>query len=137
MRIIDQIFGVGKDLTTLQMMSRTLIVFLLAGILIRLAGRRSFGLHAPLDNIITIMLGAVLSRAIVGASPFLPVIASSACWCCSIVYSHMYRFTIPAFPNSHREKNNSCIKMENLSIGIWIRHWYAKKTFWKRFVKKR
>ena len=60
------------------MMSRTLIVFLLAGILIRLAGRRSFGLHAPLDNIITIMLGAVLSRAIVGASPFLPVIASSA-----------------------------------------------------------
>jgi uncharacterized membrane protein YcaP (DUF421 family) len=78
MEVIERIFGVGKDLTEFQMVSRTIVVFVIAFLLIRISGRRSFGLHTPLDNIITIMLGAVLSRAIVGASPFLPVIASSA-----------------------------------------------------------
>ena len=41
-------------------------------------------MHAPLDNIIGIILGAVLSRAIVGASDFLPVIGV----CTAIVLLH-------------------------------------------------
>jgi uncharacterized membrane protein YcaP (DUF421 family) len=78
MQWIVEIFGTGKDLTVGQMSARTVVVFIIALILIRISGRRSFGLHTPLDNIITIILGAVMSRAIVGASDFLPVIASSA-----------------------------------------------------------
>jgi uncharacterized membrane protein YcaP (DUF421 family) len=78
MEAINQIFGVGRDLSVLQMISRTIVVFVIALVLIRVSGRRSFGLHTPLDNIITIILGAVMSRAIVGASDFIPVIASSA-----------------------------------------------------------
>ncbi len=80
MELFFKIFGQGKDLNALQMGSRGVVVFLLALILIRLSGKRSFGIRTPLDNIIVILLGAVLSRAIVGASAFLPVIA-----CCFII----------------------------------------------------
>src|SRR5438045_2073419 len=77
MQILHSIFGSGKDLTILQMMARSVVVFIIALVLLRISGRRSFSLHSPLDNIISIVLGAVLSRAIVGASPFIPVIGSS------------------------------------------------------------
>jgi len=75
-----QLFGQDKDLTALQMSMRGITVFILALVLIRISGRRSFGLHTPLDNIISILLGAVLSRAVVGASPFIPVII-----CCLVI----------------------------------------------------
>ncbi len=77
MDTLMEIFGQGKDLNSLQMSCRGIVVFFIALLLIRISGRRSFGLRTPLDNIITIALGAVLSRAIVGASPFLPVMITS------------------------------------------------------------
>lgn len=76
MDLITTLFGQGKDLNTLQMGCRGIVVFIVALILIRVSGRRSFGIRTPLDNIISISLGAVLSRAIVGASPFIPVIVT-------------------------------------------------------------
>jgi uncharacterized membrane protein YcaP (DUF421 family) len=84
MHTIIDIFGQGKDLTILQMTCRSVVIFFVCWILIRISGRRSFGLHMPLDNIITILLGAVLSRALVGASDFLSVIVS----CTVIVLIH-------------------------------------------------
>jgi uncharacterized membrane protein YcaP (DUF421 family) len=78
------IFGDGKDLTIFQMTCRGLAVFFIALGLIRVSGRRSFGIRTALDNIISILLGAVLSRAVVGASPFLPVIFT----CLVIVLLH-------------------------------------------------
>lgn len=86
MQTLITLFGQGKDLTVLQMSLRGVVVFFIALLLIRISGRRSFGLHMPLDNIITITLGAVLSRAIVGASDFLPVIV------CSVVIVLLHRF---------------------------------------------
>jgi len=80
MEIFIKIFGEGKALNALQMGSRGAVVFFIALILIRIAGRRSFGLRTPLDNIITILLGAILSRAVVGASDFVPVIV-----CCFVI----------------------------------------------------
>lgn len=80
MHILIQLFGEGKDLNALQMSSRGVVMFFIALILIRISGRRSFGVRSPLDNIITISLGAVMSRAIVGASAFVPVVV-----CCFVI----------------------------------------------------
>lgn len=80
MEIIIRIFGEGKALNALQMSCRGVLMFMIALLLIRLSGRRSFGVRSPLDNIITISLGAIMSRAVVGASDFVPVIV-----CCLVI----------------------------------------------------
>jgi uncharacterized membrane protein YcaP (DUF421 family) len=77
MNLLNQIWGQGKDLNALQMSSRAIIVFIFCLILIRISGRRSFGVRTPIDNIIVILLGTILGRAVVGASPFLPIIVAS------------------------------------------------------------
>jgi uncharacterized membrane protein YcaP (DUF421 family) len=82
MDVITELFGEGKDLTALQMSLRTVVIFAITLILIRISGRRSFGIKTPLDNIIVITLGAILSRAIVGVSPFIPVVVASLVMVC-------------------------------------------------------
>jgi uncharacterized membrane protein YcaP (DUF421 family) len=82
MELLLKIFGEGKDLNALQMSSRGVVIFIIAFLLIRISGRRSFGVRTPLDNIITISLGAIMSRAVVGASAFVPVVA-----CCFVIVS--------------------------------------------------
>lgn len=76
---MDLIFGHGKDLTATQMCARSVIVFFICFLLIRISGRRSFAFKTPLDNVISIILGALISRVIIGASPFWPTVAASLC----------------------------------------------------------
>ncbi|HEY1077971.1 MAG TPA: YetF domain-containing protein [Fontimonas sp.] len=77
-------FGTGDDLDLLHMCSRAAVVFLLMLVMVRAAGRRSFALRSPFDLVVTILLGAVGGRAIVGASPFWPTMAA----CATLVLMH-------------------------------------------------
>ncbi|MDQ2753626.1 MAG: DUF421 domain-containing protein [Bacteroidota bacterium] len=77
MEIIHQLFGVGKDLTALQMSMRSVVFFFITLICIRIGGVRAFGKKSAFDNIIVIVLGSVVARGIVGATPFGATTAAS------------------------------------------------------------
>jgi uncharacterized membrane protein YcaP (DUF421 family) len=74
----EEYFGASDDLGILPMMVRALIIFISTLVFLRIAGRRSFGQATAFDLCVTVLLGAVLSRAIVGASPMFPTLAAGA-----------------------------------------------------------
>jgi uncharacterized membrane protein YcaP (DUF421 family) len=76
--MISILWGEGQQLDILQMSVRAFVMFFIALILIRLGGMRIFGKRSAFDTIIVIMLGAVLARGIVGASPYWGTIIASA-----------------------------------------------------------
>lgn len=84
MELLEKIFGTGSNLAIHEMCARAFVTFFIALFLIRLAGMRSFGKKSAVDNVIIIVLGAVLSRAIVGASPYFSTVLA----CTVIVVVH-------------------------------------------------
>jgi uncharacterized membrane protein YcaP (DUF421 family) len=75
---LHNLIGQGENLTPTQMAIRAVIAFFITIILIRLGGVRIFGKKSAFDTIVMITMGSVLARGIVGASPFLSVIAAAA-----------------------------------------------------------
>lgn len=70
--VLVGIFGSGGELDAAHMAARAGVVFILVLVMVRISGRRSFALRTPLDLVVTILLGAVAARGVVGASPFGP-----------------------------------------------------------------
>lgn len=75
---LTEIWGVKDKITIPEVAARAAVMFVLMIILIRLAGMRSFGKGDVFDSILTILLGAVLARGIIGATPFLSAVAGGA-----------------------------------------------------------
>ena len=69
--MLERLIGTGSDLDILQMSTRAVVVFFAALAIVRVGGMRAFGARSPFDTIVAILLGGVLSRAVVGASPLL------------------------------------------------------------------
>ncbi len=84
MEWISLLFGSGTELNALQMSCRAVLAFFITLILIRIAGVRVFGKKSPFDNVVIIMLGSILSRAVVGASPFIATCV--ACLAFSLIH---------------------------------------------------
>ncbi|MGN7818574.1 DUF421 domain-containing protein [Chitinophaga sp. 22536] len=78
MDIAVVLWGDGEKLDLLQMSVRAVCMFFIAFLLIRLGGMRIFGKRSPFDTIIIIMMGAILARGVIGASPFWSTVAASA-----------------------------------------------------------
>ncbi len=124
--LMYKLFGEGKDLNALQMADRAFIMFFITLFLIRVAGMRAFGQKSAFDTIIVIMLGAILSRVVTGASAFFPTVIAGGVL--AIVHRllaiiSVYNETIGAIIKGKRIllfKNNKAIKrnMINCSISL-------------------
>lgn len=74
----EAVFGVGPALAWYQMCARAALVFVATWLLLRAAGRRTFAQKTAFDLCIMLLLGAILSRAVAGASPLLGTLAAAA-----------------------------------------------------------
>jgi uncharacterized membrane protein YcaP (DUF421 family) len=77
--IVQTLIGSGAEptpLTPLEIGVRGLVVFVFALLTVRLVARRFLSGAAPFDVILGVMLGAILSRILIGPSP---LIATMAC----------------------------------------------------------
>ena len=82
-----------EEVGILAMVLRTLVVYVGALVLVRLASKRLLAEASAFDVIVAIMLGSILSRAINGSAPLLPTIAAGAVllmmqWLLAIVAVH-------------------------------------------------
>jgi uncharacterized membrane protein YcaP (DUF421 family) len=54
------------------------VIFIITALLLRFLGKRSLGMKMPLDYVITMLLGGILGRTVVGISPFIPTLCAAA-----------------------------------------------------------
>jgi len=76
MQFLNQWWGIQENISPFEIAERSAVMFLIALILIRISGMRPFGKGDGVDTIITFLIGAILSRGIVGATPFLSTVIS-------------------------------------------------------------
>lgn len=67
----------GSNLELTQVLARTIIVFLIGVVLVRVGKRRFYGQYTPLDLLLAIIVGSVLSRGINGSARFSDTIVST------------------------------------------------------------
>lgn len=75
---LDTLFGLAtSDLTIGHMVARTILIFILGIVLVRIGRKRFIGKLTAFDMILAITIGSLLSRAITMKDQFLEILASS------------------------------------------------------------
>jgi uncharacterized membrane protein YcaP (DUF421 family) len=78
MSSIDDLLGLTREeLEWNHMVLRAVVVFILAIILIRVTGMRTFGTQSAFDIVLSITISGVLSRCITGHYPFFPTLLAA------------------------------------------------------------
>lgn len=104
----------ADTITASQICWRTGAVFLIAIVLLRLSGRRTFASNSGLETVVKFMLGAILSRAIAGDSPFGAIVAAAATL---VVLHRLLAYATYTFPALGRlVKGESSVLAENGQI---------------------
>jgi len=76
MKFMNAWWGINENISPLEIAARSAVMFVVALLLLRIAGMRPFGKGESFDRIITFLIGAILSRGVVGATPFFSTIMS-------------------------------------------------------------
>lgn len=77
MEFLNDWWGIKENISPLELGARAAVMFLVCLVLLRLAGMRPIGKESTLDTIITFLIGGILSRGVVGATPFFSCIAGA------------------------------------------------------------
>jgi uncharacterized membrane protein YcaP (DUF421 family) len=75
----EEIFGLGvqpRDLSTLQVCARAIVVLISALIMVKLAHKRFMAKKTAFEYVLGFILASILARAINGSSPLIPSIAA-------------------------------------------------------------
>jgi uncharacterized membrane protein YcaP (DUF421 family) len=77
MENLTEWWGIKDDISILEISARAAVAFFVALILVRLLSMRPFGKANAYDVIVTFLIGGILSRGVVGATPFLSSVAGA------------------------------------------------------------
>jgi uncharacterized membrane protein YcaP (DUF421 family) len=77
MKFLNDWWGINENISPLEIAARAAVMFVVALLLIRISGMRPFGRDTAFDTIITFLIGGILSRGVVGATPFISTVAGA------------------------------------------------------------
>jgi len=77
MEELTHIWGVHENITPLEIAARAFVMFFIALLLIRISGMRAFGMSTAFDTIITFLVGGILVRGVIAATPFISCIVAA------------------------------------------------------------
>ena len=71
MGALTEIWGVNEHITPSEIAARAFVMFFIALGLIRISGMRAFGKGSAFDSIVTFLVGGILVRGVIAATPFI------------------------------------------------------------------
>ncbi len=111
MEDLNELWGINEDITPLEIAARAAVMFLIALLLIRISGMRPFGKENAFDTIIVFLIGGILSRGVVGATPFFSTITGAIT--IVIVHRLLSKFSIYNFSFERTVKGESTLLYKN------------------------